>query len=287
MLHPRVEGAYYQIGADEGAVLYRRGFRVPVPSRERVSFGTGSEEEVRRIFPEVLDELRGSADGCQTSYEDVVALVLGYGALGAAHITCSVFATNNGSDIVFGRNYDSYYRFERHTRAYLTCPDGGYWSVGHSAIFTGREGGVNERGLAIAVAAVEETEVKPGMDLALAIRYVLDKCGRVEEAASALSGMRHTAANNFLLADREGNLVVVEAVPSRVRTRKPNDDDKFIVCTNHFLHPSMLEMENRGKRCWGSEVRYGAIYGALKSQQGEIDAEGAQAILSGHDGYVC
>jgi len=287
MLHPTVGGAYYQIGFREGSMMYKRGLKVPAPSKERVEFAKGCEKEIGRIFPELLDEMAGFADGCQAPHDDTMAFIFGNATFGADSTACSVFAAVNGSDIVYGRNHDTYYKFKQNSMAYLTCPEGSYWSVGHSDIYTGREGGLNERGLAIGMGAVEEKEVRPGMDLAHAVRYVLDKCGNVEEGARALCEMRHSTANNFLLADRKGSIAVVEAAPGRVRIREPEEGNRFIVCTNHFLHPEMFEMENREKRCWDSEVRYRAIYEALESRKGVINAEEAQAIFSDHSGHVC
>jgi len=287
MLHPRVGGAYYQIGFREGSFFRRRGLNVPTPSKERAEFARGSESEIGRIFPELLDEMAGFADGCQASKEDTMAFVLGNATFGIGTTACSVFAAVNGPDVVIGRNHDTLYKFRQHLMAYLTCPEGGYRSIGHSDLYTGREGGLNEMGLAVGMAAVEEREIKPGMNLAHAVRYVLDKCGGVDEAIGALSDMRHTTANNFLLVDKKGNMAVVEAAPGRVRTREPEERKGFIVCTNHFLHPDMLDRENREKRCWDSEVRYNAIHAALEGRKGKVSVEDAQAILSDHSGHVC
>jgi len=275
------------MGFHDGSLLFKRGFKVPTPSVERAEFARNSEDEVRRIFPEILDEVSGFADACQASYEDALGFVLGYGVFGGLTLACSAFASVNGSDVVFGRNYDYYYALGQQSRAYLTCPEGGLWNVSQSDIFTGREGGVNERGLAIAISAVEETAIRPGMNFTLTVRYVLDKCGTVDEAVKVMSEMQHSTANSFLLADRGANLAVVEAAPDRVRTRRPSEGERFIVCTNHYIHPEMFEMENREKRCWDSEVRYNAIYSMLKSRQGYIGIAEAQAILSDHTGCVC
>lgn len=275
------------MGFRDGSLLFKRGFKIPTPSVERADFARNSEDEVRRIFPEILEEVSGFADACQGTYKDALAFVLGYGVFGGLTLGCSAFASANGSDVVFGRNYDYYYALEQQSRAYLTCPEDGLWNVSQSDIFAGREGGVNEKGLAVAISAVEEMAIRPGMNFTLAVRYVLDKCGTVDEAVEVMSEMQHSTANSFLLADRNANLAVVEAAPDRVRTRRPSEGERFIVCTNHYIHPEMLEMENREKRCWDSEVRYNAIYSVLKSRQGCIGVTEAQAILSDHSGYVC
>ncbi len=287
MLHPRVKGTHYEMGHHYGSLLRRNGIVIPEQVKERVDFGQRSEDEVSRIFPEVLDEIRGLAEGCQIPYEQVASFILGIGAFPAEPFACSIFAASTNVDVIFGRNHDFYYRFKNCTEAYLTCPDDAYSSIGHSDVFVGRADGVNNQGLAVGITAVEELAVRPGMNFALAVRYVLERCANTKEGVKALSNMRHSAASSFLLADSSGDLTVVEAAPEWVRTRRPEKEENFLLCTNHFLHPEMLEVENQKERCWDSEVRYRSIYESLKSKNGEITLDDAQKILSSHEGYVC
>jgi predicted choloylglycine hydrolase len=108
MFHPRVEGSYYEMGYRYGTVMYKHGFRVSEQTTEKLDFGRKSEKEVKRVFPEILEEIQGFADACHTSYEQSAALILSIGAFKAELIECSAFATFNGSDTLFGRNYDFY-----------------------------------------------------------------------------------------------------------------------------------------------------------------------------------
>jgi len=287
MFHPRVKGTYYEMGYNYGTILHEHGFTVPEQPSEKLEFSRKSEKEVRRIFPEVLEEIKGFADACQGSYEHLSALILGVGAFKVT-LKCSVFAAFNGSDVVFGRNYDFYYSFKKYTEGYLTCPNDGYWSVGHSDVFVGREDGVNEKGLAIAMTGIDGLgPSKPGVSFCLALRRVLDKCASVQEGVDFLLDTHFASANNYLLADKEGDMAVVEATPDRVRVRRPEKSNNFIACTNHFVLPEMLELENVKARCWDSVPRYTAICNALK-KKGKIGVkDDAQEILSNHSGYVC
>jgi predicted choloylglycine hydrolase len=286
MLHPRVKGAYHGMGYGYGTVLYRHGFRVPDQSTQRLDFGYKCEKEVRLFFPEILEEIRGFADGCQASHENLAALILGIGAF-SPKTACSIFATFKGSDVVFGRNYGFCYSFKDKTESYLTCPKDGYCSVGQSDIFVGREDGINEKGLAIGMTAVAAKNVKPGVSFALATRYVLDKCGTVDEAIEALSRVHFLTTNDYLLADRNGKMAVVEASPDKMRIRRPEKGNNFIVCTNHFSSPEMLKFENKEERPPDSMERYVTIYNALRRHEGEIDTKMAQKLLSSHRGRVC
>jgi len=254
-------------------------------TNETLTFGVECEKEVKRIFPDILDEMRGFADACQAPYENLSSFIFSVGV--SKPSACSIFATFNGSDVLFGRNYDFFYRFKKHSESFLTMPQNGYCSVGNSDIFIGREDGVNEKGLAVAMTWVSPKKFKPGINFALLARCILDKCGNVKEALKTLTNASHLVANGYLVADREGNMAVVEACPERVRIRKPEENKSFIVCTNQFMLPEMKEMENVKDRPPDSEQRYNTIYNKLRQEGGKLTLKDAQKILSDHTGYVC
>jgi len=289
MYKPVVKGTYHEMGLRYGTSLYKHGFRLDEQKPEKLEFGGKCEKEVERVFPEALEEIKGFAEAVHASFEQASALIFGVGAFKVSS-QCSVFAASTTSDVVFGRNYDFFDSFRKYTEGYLTCPKEGYWSIGHSDIFIGREDGVNERGLALAMTGVSERTIKPGISFCLLARAVLDKCATIKEATKLLADAHICSADNFLVADREGNLAVVEASPERTRVRRPEKSDNFIVCTNHFVLPEMQEMENvedRTKSNWDTIPRYETISGMLRKSNGKINAQYAQSILSNHSGYVC
>jgi len=286
LFHPRLAGTYYEMGFKYGTILYKHGFRLQEQLSEKLSFARKCETEVNTVFPEILDEIHGFADGSHASYEHLVALILSVGAFKPPS-ACSVFAVSNGSYVLFGRNYDFYYRLKEHTESYLTRPLNGYCSVGNSDIFVGREDGVNEKGLAIGMTGVMPKEVKPGVNFVLLVRRILDKCDNVKDATKLLTSVDHVTANNYLVADREGNMAVVEACPHRARVREPEENAKFIVCTNQFMHSDMREMENVKERPPDSPKRYANIYEKLQQLKGKVTVRDAWRILSDHNGLVC
>jgi predicted choloylglycine hydrolase len=289
MYHPRVKGSYYDMGQSYGAVLYRHGFRVTAQSEEKLGFAARSEPEVRRVFPEILEEIRGFAEGCHASYKDVAAFMMTIGAFKPQPM-CSCFAATNGSDVTFGRNYDFFYSFRKYTESYLTEPQNALISLGHSDVFIGREDGINENGLAIAMTGVCDKTVKPGISFVLAARLVLDKCASVKEAAKSLLNMQASANANFLLADRTGDMAVAEVSPEKAIIRTPRGGESFMVCTNHFVLPEMQryeDLEGRNKENWDTFSRYSAISEGIRRAGRDLNIETAQKIMSDHAGYVC
>jgi predicted choloylglycine hydrolase len=289
MYHLKLSGSYYQMGLTIASRVYRTGFRLPEQPAQKVEIGMESEKIVKDFFPEFLEELKGFAEGCHNSYEQVTAFILGVADMGSLP-NCSVFAARNSADVIFGRNYDYITDFKKTTMSTFTIPENGFRHIGQADIFIGREDGINEKGLAVGMASVSPKTVKPGISFLVACRYVLEKCASVAEGVKALLKIQYFSANNILLADKSGDMAVVETSAERVRVRRPGKGDSFIICTNHFLYPDMQEMEDmklRATEALETLERYDAIYTALKKSGRDINVEKAQKVLSDHKGYVC
>ena len=285
MLHPRLRGTYYQIGARYGGALAKHGFKLPQKDQETLALGMKCEQEVRSVFPEILDEVRALAEAIHEPYESLAAFILtvGYGKPAG----CSAFASVSDSGIVFGRNYDFYYRFAKHSESYLTRPKDAYASLGNTDVFVGREDGVNEKGLGISIHFVSTQLGNPGINFPIAARYVLDRCSDTGEAVDFLTRVKFLTANNYLVADKNGVMAVVEACPAGVKVRRPENGDGFIAATNHFVHPEMKHFEEIAKRDPDSEIRYNSILKSLREVRGRVTANIAKRILSDHEGRVC
>ena len=284
MYHPRLRGTYYEMGLRYGTVLRKHSFRMPQLNDQTLALGNKCEDEVKRHFPDILEEIRGFADGCQLNHEALRAFITTVGASEPPK-QCSIFAVADGSKAIFGRNYDFYYRIKKHTESYLTAPAGGYKSLGTTDIFVGREDGVNENGLAVAISSISSKNIAPGLSFVLVVRYILDKCKDVREATEFLTKVHFLTASNYLLADKSGDMAVVEASPEKVSVRAPENGRRFLVATNHYMSDEMKSVENIEKRPPDSVKRYGTITRALSSSG--LDQKAIKDILSDHSGLVC
>jgi len=280
MFHPRLKGSYYEMGHKYGSILHRHGFRLPLVQEKRLSLGLECRNEVKRFFPEILEEIRGFADACRLDYDQLASFIL---TIGSDENQCSIFAVTDGVNVFMGRNYDMYYRFKDYLESYLTMPEKGYWSLGHTDIFVGREDGINEKGLAVAMSGIV-TYITPGIGFPIVIRYLLDKCATVKEGVKFLTEIPHFSTISYLLADVSGEMVVVEASPQRTVVRTPGEEG-FIVSTNHFVHSEMLDF--RIYEPPDSRIRYNTIASVLKNRAGELNEDLLKSILSDHTGMVC
>jgi predicted choloylglycine hydrolase len=282
----RLEGTHRQIGAEYGMLLRSARVRLPRTSHTRLAFAEKCEPHVREHAPHLLDEIAGLAEG---SGYDLARVRMAALAMDA-HPACSVVAvsgdhTADGKPL-FGRNFDWYHGLLHHTAFCHALPDGAIPSLGFNDVLVGRMGGVNTAGVAIAMASVEGGRDHPGVMFNLAVRAVLDRCASTAEAVGFLRTIRHARTVNFLVADRSGEIAIVEASPYHVASIRPTNG--FAAITNQFQSDEMARYEKTRRRPANSYRRLCTLREWFAARRGPITPDDLQRILSTpHPHGVC
>ncbi|MFW9879317.1 MAG: C45 family autoproteolytic acyltransferase/hydrolase [Candidatus Thorarchaeota archaeon] len=274
-----LKGSYFEMGIQYGKELKKAGFKVPKISNTIKKLAIKCRDYVRSFFPKYLDELRGLAQAAELDYELLCAFALVVPDIPS----CTIFAVNHNKTIWIGRNYDMYYSFKKHLETTLCEPTGGYKNVGQSDIFVGREDGINEKGLGVAMAGIT-SYAKPGLSFWVIVRYILDKCANVDEAVKFIKEIPHYCTMSYLLADKSGKIRIVEVGPNdKIAVRKPLDG--ILISTNHFNHPKMQNIKIYEPS--DSRIRYNKVFNSLKSKPEVLSEDYYKNLLSEHNGLVC
>jgi predicted choloylglycine hydrolase len=281
MYKVNLKGSYYEIGAKYGAGMKETGFKTPEFSAKQMKLGRECRDLVETVFPEILEEIQGIAQSSGISYDSLSTMLLTLALADQQPPNCTIFAVKEGDQVWMGRNYDWFYRSKEYTESYFTSPEGGHRSLGHSDIFVGREDGVNEKGLGVAMSGITEY-FQPGVNFWIAIRYILDKCSTVDEGVKFLQETPPHCTITVLLADPTGKMAVVETSPMRTEVRWSEED--FLVSTNHFNHPEMVKIKMYEPP--DSRIRYNTVVDRLRSRT-RLDYGFIKSILSDHKGLVC
>lgn len=284
MYHPRLYGEYYEMGLKYGKLLYEKaGFVIPKISKEKTEFGLESYKELHTFYPEVVKEIEGFAKGINDKPEKLGAFLL---SLGIFETTgqCSVFAFLNEDSVITGRNYDMLYEFKKFTESSLIAPKDKYSYISHSDVFIGRSDGINEKGLSIAMSFVNGTEIQPGIGFHFVIRKVLENCSSTKQAIHLIQQTKVSSTNNFLIADKSGDIAVVESAPQKNSVRVPGKNKNFIYITNQFVTPEMTPLDSGGVEWSKSAERYNGLKEKLNAVK-SMDLKKAKEILS--DKCVC
>jgi predicted choloylglycine hydrolase len=238
MFQITLRGSHYEIGRQYGMLLKNKGIEYQRPTDVAIRFAAKVEQKVANLVPELIEEIQGITDGSGFDFEIIRTFALTVGR----SPTCTILAipgqyTVDGRPI-FARNYDATPAFQDFT-LYRTYPKKHLAHMGCCFdMIVGREDGLNEAGVAIAVAGVHGLYTDaPGVWDHIPLRAVLDHCTSVDQAVALLKQFPHFWTKNFLVADTKGHIAIVEAAQQRISVHYPQNEIGAI--TNHFVSSSM------------------------------------------------
>jgi predicted choloylglycine hydrolase len=285
-----LKGSHYEIGLQIGKNMREHGWDLPNHVKERnVQFAVETERKVRSMISGLLEEIDGIADGGGYPRNAILTLALTLGRIPGCTALAVVSEQRESDKVIFARNYDGPPDCKEFT-LYKTYPENGLSHIGCCWDLlwwgVGREDGVNEAGLAIAVNGVHGVyNDKPGVWDHIPVRAVLDNCEDTREAVSVLRKIPHLFAKNFLVADAEGDIAIVEAAQQNVAVLHPND--RFGVITNHFTSKNMSRYNSPKLKMFKTEERLRNAEAWLQESNELIDTEGVKRLLTDVTDGVC
>jgi predicted choloylglycine hydrolase len=233
-----LRGTHAQMGTQDGEIAAKIGMQLPAPEIAMLDLANRCERVAMQHTPELVEEMHAFADAAHIPYDTFKTFVLTV-PLQQTAPSCSVFAvmperSANGKAMV-GRNYDFMYDISwEAATTYKTYPSTGHAHIGNCDIWIGREDGMNDAGLFVAMSATFLRGVQPGLPFWFIVRHLLEMCTTVDEALDWISAVPHSQSRNYMLADSTRALVVEGSIEG-VRVREPQNG--VLVMTNHPLHP--------------------------------------------------
>jgi len=237
-------------------------------------------------LPELLDEIQGIADGQQLPVETLESILFPmYSMRFENHCTC--FAFSNESKIVFARNSDFLVSIEK---LYMNCQyalEGAYAFNGNTTAYVEMEDGVNEHGLAAGLCFVYPKINKPGFNAGMLIRYILEKCKTTNDAISALKRLPIASSQTITLADRSGDIAVVECNAEKFVVIRPEPGRNFVAAANCFVSNEMLPYRNTEVDDWRADELWRTARDTLANNPQKLSVGFAEDILAGKHGFMC
>lgn len=291
MYHSRFKGTHYEVGYKWGSLLYKNNNIISnkhtfVITEERRKFAKECIPIYEKFYPEILQEIKGIADGQKDSYENLCTFLLSMYCFEFDN-KCTCFAYKDDKNIIFGRNSDFLVELEK---LYMNCLyklDNVYAFNGNTTAFVQMEDGVNEYGLAIGLTFVYPKVRKAGFNSGMLVRYLLEKCKTTDEALESIKKIPIASQQTLTIADITGNMIIVECNCNHIQVIKPNKDENFVATANNFNSKEMIGYRNYGIDDWRSDERYAVTYNTLKEHNGRFSFELAKDILSGKYGFMC
>lgn len=169
--------------------------------------------------------------------------------------------------------------------------NGNRFNITTSSFINGEEG-VNEHGFAVAMTFVmtDLEKIKAGFNSCFIVRYLLEKADNTEQAVSLLMGLPVSSNCNILLADKKGNMVVVECTPilKKVRAAEIFENGSIVCTVNSFTSDEMKPYDDAKGNDYDSHRRYRTVLDSFSSERIKDEyIETTEHLLKGDYGFMC
>lgn len=173
--------------------------------------------------PEVMEEIKGMAEGAQMELEQILALTTAYEKSFSRDMIsekCTSFllapkATYAQKVIVGQTNEECILEWMNELDTVIHHVDNGKESLIYTHPGVPAYTGINNQGLAVLWEYIDNGRTGDGVPTNAIIRHLLE-CANVGEAVEFLKMVPHDVPNEFGIADKSGKIVSVECFPNKV-----------------------------------------------------------------------
>jgi isopenicillin-N N-acyltransferase-like protein len=254
------------------------------------------EDLIGNLFPEVIEETKGLAEGAGIEYQTALLMLLFWevrDTVGHVSHECTSFvaagdATSNGDPIAAqnsdwpmymkGKNIGQVFHVNAKNR-YKFIGRGLAGNLGRTSVI-----GFNEKGLSFVGSGIHQTQGAGfGFPALIATRIGLERCSTVDEFVSLVRSIPEWshAGENVDVVDSEGNMARISFSTRRVLTVQTKDH--FIASANHYHNWEMRHFGPETSEAYPSSfARYNQMIELLRDNYGKIDKEVTMRIMSDH-----
>lgn len=252
---------------------------------------------IEKLAPELLEELKGVAEGSGLQFEEIVALnarwELNYAYMlptptWSVHGECTAYAltpevTKNQHTFI-GQNWDYKPGVENSCLILRINQKGKPDIIMHTEAGIIGQKGFNSAGIGICLNYIrcENDSFRPGLPVWAKVRGVLDS-ESLPDCIRMLMTFEGPNSVNMVIAHRDGEAIDVECTPDDVFFLYP--EHGVLVHTNHFKSPN-LRVKDTGKGTLADTViRSHRAFRLLQERRGDLEQDTIKDVLKDHFGY--
>jgi isopenicillin-N N-acyltransferase-like protein len=238
----------------------------------------------QETFADLLQELKGIAEGAEVPFEDIWALNC-YQELvemerrspGCTSLAVGTNHTTNGH--VFLAHNEDWLSIDRDT-VYLvrSKPQDGPAFLGMTYGPLLVNIGFNEAGIGVAINSVFSIDIHSGVPRILYSRAVLN-AQSMEEAVQACLQPKRAGGYHYLLGDGQGTVCSIETTTTQ--HHMVWGEKGWLIHTNHYLSTKLKYLETK-RDLSNSQLRLHRARQLLESQLGSLNLEAIQNLLCDH-----
>ena len=248
-------GNFCEIGEQQGRLYKANGMKL----LDKVEIDPTLYKNQLRVYgkhyPEILEELNGIAEAGNYDKDKLIFFAVAseisfYRNLFGSHKQCTIFGYKDEKCLYVGRNYDwlpacdnvfeAYKVINPERNSFIAVTDMGILSPETAKpeyCFYNVDDAINDKGLFIGLTFAHAAQWSYGISTMLITKLIAETCGTVDQALNVFQRVPLCCPKNFLIADKNGDMVVVEHTSKKFRVVYPKDN--VLIQTNHYVDPEL------------------------------------------------
>lgn len=248
------KGNFFEIGKQLGKIYRKNGLNLNKVNIDSKLF-RNQLKIYRKYYPELLEEFEGIAeagnyDKDKLIYKFITGEILWYKNFIGLEKGCTIFGLKNKNGFFIGRNYDWHPVIEKVFQVYkvinlqrnsfIAITDMG---IGRAAeanpkhfVYT-VDDAINDKGLFIGITFAFNDKWSYGISSIHMTKLIMESCSKVNDAIDVFSNVPLCCPKNFFIADKKGNMAVVEHTSKKFKVINPTNN--LLVHTNHYIDPEL------------------------------------------------
>lgn len=298
-------GNYYEIGRQQGIIFKEKGFNFDNITIDPDLY-QNQLQIYKKHYPEQLEEIHGMADGGDYDAEKLTyVLITGeiqfYTSQLRLDKACTIFGCKVGEKLFVGRNYDwipeaekgfEVYRVENPDRnSFLAVTDMGIGDAEASGLnftFYYPDDAINDKGLFVGLTFAFADQWAYGISSIHMTKLIAEKCATIADAERIFNEVPLCCPKNFFIADKNGDMMIVEHTSKKVKFLYPQDD--LLIKSNHYVDKELAEKDETVlKRVpfHNTFIRYYETLQRINFDRENLELDSVIKILGDPSSYTC
>jgi predicted choloylglycine hydrolase len=298
------KGSFFEIGQQQGKIYKKNGMSFDDVKIDPVIY-RNQLKVYQKYYPEFLEQLKGMAIGGDFNQEKLIYSfitneLVNYKRRFGLDKACTIFGYKDKNDLFVGRNYDwipetekvfevykivlpkrnSYMAFSDMSLGSSTKTDPKYLSHSVDDI-------INDKGLFIGLTFAFCEKWSYGISFIHIINLIAETCTTVSDAIKVFEKIPICAPKNFFIADKNGNMAVVEHTSKKFKVIYPKSD--VLIQTNHYIDPLLAKEDTVLKRMpfHNTFIRYYETLQKINIEKPTFNFDSIIKILGRKGSYTC
>ncbi len=298
------QGDFFEIGKQLGELYKKNGMNFDGVKIDPVIY-KDQKAIYEKHYPEMLDEFRGMAvggnfDENKLIYDFITLESNCYRKQFGLDKACTIFGYKKGKDLFVGRNYDwipeagrifeTYKVINPKKYSFIAVTDmavGDLETAKPEYLFYYPDDVINDQGLFVGITFAFADQWSYGISCYYMTKLIAETCRTVQEAINVFNNVPICCPKNFFIADKYGDMAVVEHTSKKFRIVTPKDN--VLIQTNHYVDPELAQEDTVLKRIpqHNTYIRYYETLQKIGIEKDKFDHDSIIEILGRPGSYTC